>query len=282
MGCFNDTCRWSGLPIRYGDECVVLHIIESHASGLNCIVYPWSIYHLIGVPYVAKYDDYGGYDVEDETQSGYIETFNLFMKYSEQNEGSSRGMGAVKLESFDYEMIKEAIGEGTLRIKQAMGPYKQVHLYPIHKDVYEKGLSLGSNLWSWRKNEDESLEAFKKAYAPFGLSFKATAEEAFENSRKHYEFENFIRQNYGFENQTRHHSMSIDRMVENMGVEATHKFMVEFKLLTNFMYATNKMFYPWMTSGQEEFYDKHLEFNTFVKDKNAHILYERKLEGLDE
>src|SRR4051812_34258342 len=71
MGCFNATCMVSNLPIAYGDQIVMLVLSRNKWAGhpkldLLHVTEEWGI---VGFPFFGKYDDYGGIEEVEETDS---------------------------------------------------------------------------------------------------------------------------------------------------------------------------------------------------------------------
>jgi len=59
MGCWNETCMLTHLPILVGERTVAVLIAQQHAThNSNC--YPDGVFQPISLPITGDYDDYGG------------------------------------------------------------------------------------------------------------------------------------------------------------------------------------------------------------------------------
>ena len=64
MGCWNQTCSLTTLPITYGDEIVLIPLVENYNNPIAGLTYYVNDnYEVFGLPIYGKYNDYGG--IED-------------------------------------------------------------------------------------------------------------------------------------------------------------------------------------------------------------------------
>lgn len=62
MGCWNETCAISNLPILENEESVMILLQNNKYKNMNdtCCIYPDNIWLPFGFPIFGRYDDYGG------------------------------------------------------------------------------------------------------------------------------------------------------------------------------------------------------------------------------
>ena len=70
MGCFNETCMLSNLPILAGDEIVTLLLMETEEGRGSCN--PGVFFHPVPFMIYGKYNDYGGVENPTSPVSSYI------------------------------------------------------------------------------------------------------------------------------------------------------------------------------------------------------------------
>lgn len=262
MGCFKDTCRLSGMPIKEGDECVIYHIVETHRRPF---VYPTDMYKFIGLPYVGKYNDYGGYDV-DLNDSNLLFTLQTYKKYALKKEvGENKHHDvAVDPEHLDYEKIQEAIWENRLEVEQHMIGKAKVYLWPILKHVYEEAIKISEKeldqIYEFGPNVNEEtvqniidlsndMCAGKNGHEIIMNLFKLKEELG----RKC-----FLMYDSG------HFTGDPVDIVDALGVEKSVKFLNDFRYFNLFLRKMNVLVHPGITSGQESNYQTHLKFHEYL------------------
>lgn len=101
MGCWNETCMVSNMPIFYGDEIVMLILTRPHFyhDGMQNGRDVDSYWRLCCTPMFGKYDSYGGIEDVQENNS-----FRLAIKHLKKNL-VPRGQGENK--SHDHEVKPE-------------------------------------------------------------------------------------------------------------------------------------------------------------------------------
>jgi len=86
MGCWNETCALTHLPITYGDRAVYLPIAEvAHYGNYKipiCYYYPSDMFQVSGLPIRGTYNDYGTLEKVDDTSSMAL-TVKCFQKLLE-------------------------------------------------------------------------------------------------------------------------------------------------------------------------------------------------------
>ena len=61
MGCWNQTCSLTNLPITYGDSIVLIPLVENNDFFIPGLTYDTnSNYEIFGMPFFGHYNDYGG------------------------------------------------------------------------------------------------------------------------------------------------------------------------------------------------------------------------------
>ncbi len=78
MGCFNETCALSGLPIRHNDECYRL-TFENVKSMVYCIDLNFNLKSVVDIK-AGRYDDYGGL-IENPRDLSYGDDIVFILKY---------------------------------------------------------------------------------------------------------------------------------------------------------------------------------------------------------
>ena len=163
MGSWNGTCAVSKLPIHYGDNVICWFIntpvydSEKESSATN-FCNPNDRYELLGVPFRAKYNDYGS--VEDiheddaEILNIIIDEIRVALIEVEQGENQYHDI-EVKKDDLDFELITEAIHEGRLYIKGWGDKKCAVGMMMVHEHLLEEMI----RTYEWReyvRNEEKS------------------------------------------------------------------------------------------------------------------------------
>ena len=78
MGCWNETCMISGLPIECGDEVKLVLLVKNGELINNNIYYPTDLFSPLSFPITGVYDDYGG--VEDVVEDLNFDIINSYLK----------------------------------------------------------------------------------------------------------------------------------------------------------------------------------------------------------
>lgn len=126
MGCWNETCMLSHLPIMMDDAIKVIILIKRNNEPRSENVYFDDGYTPLTFPFDATYNDYGG--IEDFDLSAYtlaqIASAKLFTKEDTPYEFTS------------VEQLIDDINQTDVYIKTAMGMRKLECVY-IHKKLYD-------------------------------------------------------------------------------------------------------------------------------------------------
>jgi hypothetical protein len=168
MGCWNETCSISNLPILYGEEVVLIPLISNNIllNGESC--YITDAYTPLSLPIYGKYNDYGG--VEDAKTIKENEEFLLNLNFYEFSDNSCNALSKdLVLEAFDHATLKnpeyllraivnkrdktpktynsldemfECLDPENTILKYAKyysgDEYKNMNYMMIHKDLYKK------------------------------------------------------------------------------------------------------------------------------------------------
>jgi hypothetical protein len=67
MGCWNETCGLTQLPIIAGDRAVLLFLVPRNQPSDGIFYHPHDLYKIIGLPLRGKYNDYGCIEDIDDT-----------------------------------------------------------------------------------------------------------------------------------------------------------------------------------------------------------------------
>lgn len=138
MGCWNNTCGLTNLPINAGDEVYVFPIQERDLSGYRSHCYSTALYRPSIIPFVAEYNDYGG----GEKCSGIaldptIEGLRLRLVELEVGENKYHDI-AVKRNDFDVDKFFESVHENRLYIKGHGKTNRPVFFTMVRKDIVDR------------------------------------------------------------------------------------------------------------------------------------------------
>lgn len=270
MGSFNTTCHISSLPIAEGDEVMMFHIVKNwdyDKGGWTC--YPWDRCEIIGLPYIAKYADYGKYEVEGMTpELSYTLSYLKSLAVPREVGDNEYHDIPVTPETFDYEQLEETVWEGRLQVKNSRNVPVEVYNYPVLKAVYDKAIEMVKNQENRDYHKPLNLEEFKDGYSKLSVD---------DNDPKYYiermRFQDKIGRQLGFGVGNSHYHLFMELseiidMYDKSGININDAFnrLMEVSRFVRFMQITNRQFMPVMTSGQEYMYDFHHEFNQFLAD----------------
>ena len=98
MGCWNQTCMCTNLPVLYGEKCMIALIIESPYDSSGCYAsdqyVPVLLLH-------GDYDDYGG--IEDVTSKERLPFLEHIAPFSRNNDGTYEPYKIHELSDFLHE-----------------------------------------------------------------------------------------------------------------------------------------------------------------------------------
>lgn len=142
MGCWNKTCGLSNLHIYAGTEVYVFALVENRIENDRC--YSTSFWRPIPLPFVAKYNDYGGGQDYDENSS----SLNFLMSYLkdelievEQGENQCHDIPVMR-DDFNAELFFEAVNEGRLKVMDHFKQEpRQVDFVMMRKDLVDNILA---------------------------------------------------------------------------------------------------------------------------------------------
>jgi hypothetical protein len=232
MGCWNGTCAISKLPIIHGDRVLCWFIntplygsVEANLSAKN-FCYPNDRYELLGVPFRAQYNDYGGFEDVVEEDMPIIDMIIAEMRESlveiPLGENECHDIAVTK-DSLDLELIQEAMHEGRLMIKGWGDEARSVGLMMIHEHLFEE--MIANFQWDDYADVDGQFKRFK---AKFDVQKKmaeiASAIDADNRTR------------FGFGNMTRRYmdkitfASSINMEFADKGVPTNHPLYQQFIL----------------------------------------------------
>lgn len=177
MGCWNETCMLSGLPIRMGDPVIVYFLAPSRRAGHN-IYNCHDLYSPIGFGINGIYDDYGRVE-EIKNNKAAIWTYKLLqhltktyrIKLSEKADEET-----VKLSNL-FEYIKAA-ERGWLTLSEQKEK-STIPLTFIHAGLYKQILAEGGNRkrYNTGRTSYEMYTALADKYAEERKRIESTAKE---------------------------------------------------------------------------------------------------------
>ena len=102
MGCWNETCLISQLPILAGEDAYMFILAPTIAVDIEGpMCYPDDRYVPIGFPICGKYDDYGGLEEvkSNPILENFFQSFDKLMYYDRMSD--NKAMIEYKWESLD-------------------------------------------------------------------------------------------------------------------------------------------------------------------------------------
>lgn len=191
MGCWNATCAMSRLPINYHDDVICWFIAESpfyeHPQSATNLTYPWDRYQLLGIPFRAKYNDYGSVEDINVKDLPIVEALlsTICDKMVEFELGDNEYHDIeVKKEKFNFELCMSAIHEERMQLRR----YGQENGAPIgmmmiHLSVFEKFV----NEYKWQEYgvPDSSDLDGKAGYFKMGFNLQTDAEDLLQRIANH-------------------------------------------------------------------------------------------------
>lgn len=138
MGSWNNTCGLTNLPIIAGEDVYVFPIRERDLSKYRSHCYSTALYQPVMVPFVAKYNDYGGAeDCHGISLNLTMEELRRELVELEVGENKYHDI-AVKRDEFDDEKFFEAIHEDRLFVRGWGTSDRPVYFTMIRKDVVDR------------------------------------------------------------------------------------------------------------------------------------------------
>lgn len=140
MGCWNETCLFSRLPITCGQEiaCVFIAPVEAHPGT----VYPDSQFVPVSLPFYGRYDDYGRIEDFEDAPAALKSLENTAFWKKDQDRSWERvptpGFGDAdwrwKLTDLSDDARQDFLW---VRNKRFASGYAQVRLAFVHKDLWD-------------------------------------------------------------------------------------------------------------------------------------------------
>lgn len=176
MGCWNEICNLSGLPVAHGDKVASLFLYENllREGGSDTNLY----FHAAPFLIYGKYDDYGGVEKIRTPIRGWIQNW---MQASLKQKTSS-----FKLEDY-FEMKKEACGRGVELLsagilkdylKDPRSPHPRLFNILILQSVLDKVFAE----YTWREYNAEKGDYDILSYK----DYVASIEEFYDICAKYY------------------------------------------------------------------------------------------------
>lgn len=113
MGCWNETCSLTNLPICWGEPTVAILLERNpHFSHNDGTIYPDDIFRPVGLPLYGKYDDYG--NLEEVKTHPWNQEFLQIANTKDENtnnlENTNFDTPVMFMHQDIYEQIIQAIG----------------------------------------------------------------------------------------------------------------------------------------------------------------------------
>lgn len=143
MGCWNETCALTNLPIMAGDEVVVIPLVKKEGCGKN---YYWhSDASPLTLPIEGEYDEYGSIEnikISDITLK-VLENMDLYILENEKYVPFT----------FTLEVFFDNLPQGNLFLKYYIDKYSELDMVMYHKGAYETVIKEMSSRIPYQKKE---------------------------------------------------------------------------------------------------------------------------------
>lgn len=136
MGCWNETCMLSNLPIEYGDEIVVIPLIQDNQNEIFYSYYPADNY-LPLPPVVGKYNNYGNIENIDFSNNLLHLYQSLPFKRLENEKYIDINITAESFEDFIRNICKNRHQPNKIFFNRGISAYS-IDFYMCHKKIYDR------------------------------------------------------------------------------------------------------------------------------------------------
>ncbi len=153
MGCWNETCYMSNLPILWGDKIVLFVLGPTSNQRIYETCYPDDNYVPLGFPIVGEYDDYGGIEnaVISPHMEQYLQTFTKLYLGKRDSNGNKVFVDYVWKSTDDF---LAHLCRHSLYVDACMSKEKQpLESVMIHYDLYQLLLKDMGDRIPYEKNE---------------------------------------------------------------------------------------------------------------------------------
>jgi hypothetical protein len=138
MGCWNNTCGLTNLPIIVGEAVYVFPVKEEDLSGYRSHCETGALYKPVLTPFEAVYNDYGaGEDCSGVALDLFVTGLRDRMVEMEVGENEYHDI-AVKKEGFDIDTFFEAVHEDRMFVKGWGKKNQPVYFAMVRKDVVDR------------------------------------------------------------------------------------------------------------------------------------------------
>lgn len=163
MGCWNETCHLSNLPIQCGDEVVVIVYAESYGFEYGSKIgyynyYPNSLYSPFLPPiYGGKYNDYGGIEGDNLEESNKIvmDCIKNFKFIHDEKEIKFKS-----IEKFISSIERSSCGSKEGIFIRRINSKHRVRFSMYHADIYRNLVEA----WNEGKDREEKKETVRKCF----------------------------------------------------------------------------------------------------------------------
>jgi len=155
MGCWNETCAISNLPIRAGDPTYFIMLTRTpweHKDGSTGCYYN-DHWFLRALPMLGEYDDYGKIEEwkKDWIHDLIIEQFKFDLVIKDQNSREETlDIPAQTIENVTFDNIADWLREGNVKVRSGIGGGRKeldVVKCLIRKDVWDMLLQMSWKDW---------------------------------------------------------------------------------------------------------------------------------------
>lgn len=199
MGCWNETCAISNLPIRAGDPTYLVMLTntpwEYKDGRTGC--YFNDHWFLRALPVLGEYDDYG--KIENWEENWIVDLINDQFKIDlVPNEQNSReellGIPAQAVENINFDNILDWLREGNVKVRSGLGGAREelnVVKCLIRKDVWDLLLQMSWKDWRNTYSHSKTEEDIRK-YIEILLECHRRTAHTKDAWRFRSEFENLV------------------------------------------------------------------------------------------
>lgn len=154
MGCWNETCYMSNLPILWGDKIALIVLGPTSIQKISENCYPEDNYVPLGFPIIGEYDDYGG--IENAVINPYMEQYlQTFAKLYHKKTGCD--FYNPEYEDYQWVSFEKFLGDlcrHSLYVDAVMSNKKQeLEFVMIHYNLYQQLLTDMANRIPYNKTE---------------------------------------------------------------------------------------------------------------------------------
>ena len=238
MGCWNETCGITNLPIRVGDEIVVFILRQLGRASCGETYCYNDNYAPICLPFIAEYDDYGGFEKIDneELTLKEINRFDFFKIIHPEDESYELCLNELIYEKIEINNVQSFVESLEDLYVDFQGKIYPITIWMCHKGVYNALLDSAMK----RMVYNETYDLYERN--------KRIVEEYFYNAKRAIELSRLSKQN-----------ISDDKETES--IDSLEKLSI--KVITNHLDLTEQYFYDMIVDNHTNYIQPITEYLCF-------------------